>query len=87
VLVAWAVAWAGPAFAQGEAEHYLGAVTYVDEAAVEVSGRRGVFTDQSVVTSDGHSVAPGSVRAGMPAQLEVDPAGRVLELRVTGVVE
>jgi hypothetical protein len=81
------VASIGQGFAQGEPEHYIGTVTYIDPGAVEVSGRRGVFTDQSVVTSDNHGVGRGSVRAGSPAELEVDSAGRVIELRVTGVVE
>jgi hypothetical protein len=72
---------------QGTAPVHVGRITFAGSDAVEVSGRRGTFTEESSVTSAGRSVSRGSLHPGMLAELEVDPEGRVLELRVTGVVE
>ena len=78
---------AAEAFGETDARLYLGTISYVAPGAVEVSGRRAIFAPGSTVTSDGRPVSPGSIQPGMPAELEVDPEGRVIELRVKGVVE
>ena len=87
VVVGLLVSFPGPVRGQGSSRSVFGQITYVAADAVEVSGRRGVLTSESSVVSDGRSVAPGSLHPGMPAEMEVDPVGRILELRVTGVVE
>ncbi|HZR82077.1 MAG TPA: hypothetical protein VFD92_13355 [Candidatus Binatia bacterium] len=91
LVVAIAVAVApflcAPAFAQDDTHQVSGVITWISEDAVEVGGQRGLFEDSSDVRSDGRPVSRASVRAGMPAQMETDAAGRVLELRVNGVVE
>lgn len=76
-----------PVLGQSGNPTYVGRVSYSASDAVEVSGHRGIFTSESTITSDGRSVGRGSVLPGMIAELEVDPEGRVVELRVTGVVE
>lgn len=64
-----------------------GAVEFVSEDAVEVAGQRGVVAESTDVRSDGRSISLASVRRGMAATMELDDAGRILELRVSGVVE
>ena len=64
-----------------------GSVTYVSKDVVEVGGRRGLITNATSIVSDGHPIAIGSVQIGMQAELEIDPAGQALELRVKGAVE
>ena len=64
-----------------------GKVTYIEASAVEVDGVRGLIVPQSSVLSSGREVGIGGVRRGMPARLELDASGRVLELRLSGVVE
>jgi hypothetical protein len=76
-----------PAIAQDEPVRVVGTVTWISEDAVEVAGRRGIFEPGSDVRSDGRTVSKASVRPGMAAEMELDAAGRVLELRVSGVVE
>lgn len=64
-----------------------GQVTWVSPDAVEVAGRRGMISSRTSITSDGRSVSVSSIQVGMPAELEIDPAGQALELRVKGAVE
>jgi hypothetical protein len=64
-----------------------GKITYVEATAVEVDGVRGLIGPKSSVVSGSREVGIVGVRRGMPARLELDAAGRVLELRVSGVVE
>lgn len=64
-----------------------GKITYVEATAVEVDGVRGLIGPKSSVVSGSREVGIIGVRRGMPARLELDAAGRVLELRVPGVVE
>jgi hypothetical protein len=64
-----------------------GAVTWISQDAVEVGGQRGTLGEGSDIRSDQHTVSWSSIRVGMPASMETDAAGRVLELRVSGVVE
>ena len=70
---------------------YVGTVSYISATDVEVSGprgtKRGNFTQESLISSDGRSVFVGSIRRDMPAELEIDEAGRVVSLIVKGVVE
>jgi hypothetical protein len=82
-----AIGVAATAMAQSETQVYYGTVGFVDESSVEVGGERGILANGSSVMSDGHAVSLASVRIGMPATLEVDESGRIIELRVTGVVE
>lgn len=80
---------AAPAAADdgGEVTLVVGAVTWVGSDAVEVSGRRALVTSATSVWSDGREVSLGSVHVGMAAELEIDDAGRAIELRVKGAVE
>ena len=64
-----------------------GSVTYVSKDVVEVAGRRGLISDATSITSDGHPIALASVQIGMPAELEIDPGGEALQLRRKGAVE
>jgi len=64
-----------------------GVVTLVSTNLVEVAGRRGMITTATSITSDGHPVSLGAIQVGMPAELEIDPAGDALDLRVKGAVE
>ncbi len=73
--------------ASSETSTVSGPITWISADAVEVAGRRGVFAAESDIRSDEHTVSWSSIRTGMPASMETDSAGRVLELRVTGVVE
>jgi hypothetical protein len=82
-----AIGVAATATAQSETQVYFGTVGFVDESSVQVGGHRGIMMDGSSVMSDGHVVSLASVRPGMAATLEVDGSGRIIELRVTGVVE
>ncbi len=87
LAIALVIGVAVAATAQSDTRTYFGSVGFVDDEAVEVAGQRGIVTSGSSVVSDGHAVSLGSVRPGMPATLEVDGSGRIIELRVTGVVE
>jgi hypothetical protein len=71
----------------GDVTTVFGSVTFVSKDAIEVDGRRGLITSATSVTSDGHPVSPVSLQVGMPAELEMDPAGNALEVRVKGAVE
>lgn len=64
-----------------------GVVTYLSEAAVEIGGKRMLLTPDSHVTSGGRVISLGSLRRGMVAEADYDEAGRLIELRVNGVVE
>ncbi|MBU6282401.1 hypothetical protein KGQ64_09190 [bacterium] len=65
----------------------VGRITRIDGQTVELGGQRGVLAEGSDVRSDGRSVSAASIRAGMQARMEVDERGRILELRVEGVLE
>jgi len=77
---------AGPARA-ADVTTVAGAVTYITPQVVEVAGRRGLIESSTAITSEGRAVSIAAVQVGMPAELEIDPAGRALELRVKGAVE
>jgi hypothetical protein len=64
-----------------------GAVTWVSTDVVEVAGRRGMITTATSITSEGRGVSLASVVVGMPAEMEIDPSGEALEVRVKGAVE
>jgi hypothetical protein len=90
LLLATALAGASlltPRLVTAESTEVAGTVSWISEDAVEVGGKRGLFAPGSDVRSGGVPVAKSSVRPGMPAEMEVDDGGRVLELRVMGVVE
>jgi hypothetical protein len=87
LAVVLVIGLAGAATAQSETQVYFGTVGFVDDSSVEVAGERGIVTAGSSVMSDGHAVSLASIRPGMSATLEVDGSGRIIELRVTGVVE
>ena len=92
ILLAAAVAGAvsgvaGAAWAASETSTVSGPITWISADSVEVAGRRGILAQGSDIRSDQHTVSWSSIRIGMPASMETDSAGRVLELRVTGVVE
>lgn len=77
-----------PAFADGgEVRWVAGVVTYISPAAVEVNGTRGLLLPDSSIMSERREISLASVRRGMPATMELDEAGRVLELQVRGVIE
>ncbi len=71
----------------GDVTLVVGTVTWVGSDAVEVNGRRALVTSQTSVLSDGRPISLGSVRVGMPGELEINDAGRAIELRVRGTVE
>lgn len=75
------------ASAEEEVRSVSGALAWVSEDAVEIGSTRGLLTSESSIVSRGRQVSIGSLRRGMPATMELDAAGRVLELRVKGVVE
>jgi hypothetical protein len=79
--------WPSPAGADEDVTTVVGSVTWVSQDAVEVAGQRGILSSATDVRSDHHPVSRASIRVGMPASMEIDSGGRVLELRVTGVVE
>jgi len=64
-----------------------GVVTWVSTDVVEIAGRRGLITNATSITSEGRTVSLGAVVVGMPAELETDPSGQALEVRVKGAVE
>ena len=76
-----------PAQAQENLRTVEGKITYIAENAVEVAGVRGLIGPRSSILSSGREITVRSIRRGMPARMELDAAGRVLELRVAGVVE
>lgn len=84
VALAIGLAIASEAGAQTQAR---GVVTYSGDGVVEVGGKRLILTPDSHVTSGGRAISPGSVGRGMVAEAEYDEAGRLIELRVNGVVE
>lgn len=83
-----ASALADSSFALDEAPRVVaGRVARVDGPTIEIGGQRGVLGVESDVRSDGRSVSPASIRAGMQARMEVDSRGHILEIRVDGLVE
>ena len=64
-----------------------GRITYVSKDALEVEGRRILITPESSVISQGRPISRKSLRRGSFAEAEVDPAGRLIELRVNRAVE
>ena len=78
----------GPARVRAEdVTTVVGSVTYVSEDVVEVDGRRGLITNVTSFSSDNHPISKGSIHLGMMAEMEMDPAGVALEVRVKGAVE
>lgn len=65
----------------------VGSVEWISSSAVEVAGRRGRITESTEFASDGRTISLASIRKGMPAELELDGAGRVARLNVSGAVE
>ena len=64
-----------------------GTITYVGDGVVEIGGERILVGPAAEIRSQGRNVSLGSLRRGMPAEAEIDEAGRLIELRVKGVVE
>lgn len=64
-----------------------GTISFVGREAVEVGGRRALVTNETSISSNGRAIALSSLQVGMPAELEIDSAGRALDLRVEGAVE
>lgn len=87
LAIVLAVAGSATAMAQSDPRVYFGTVGFVDDSTVQVGGKRGIMVKGSSVMSDGREVSLSSVRTGMPATLELDASDRIIELRVTGVVE
>ena len=88
VAAALALATLAPWAARAdEVTTVTGAVTFVSTQVVEVDGRRGLLQSDTSITSDGRAVSLAAVQVGMPAELEIDPSGQALELRVKGAVE
>jgi hypothetical protein len=85
--VAGAVAGVSGAGQAAETSTVNGPITWISADSVEVAGHRGILAQGADIRSDEHTVSWTSIRLGMPASMETDSAGRVLELRVTGVVE
>lgn len=80
---------AAAAFGAGAQEErtYRGVLTSVSSSRVVVGGQPALLTPETLVTSDGRVVSAGSLHQGMTAEVDVDGAGRALEVRVRGVVE
>ncbi len=78
---------AGSVLASAETRVGRGAITFVDERSVEVDGLRGRKTPESTVMSEGRAVSWGSLQRGRPASIEIDTAGRLIELNVGKVLE
>ena len=72
---------------EGAPAKYSGRVDYISDSAVEVGGHRGLISSRTVIISDRRAVALSSVCAGMQAEMEVDPDGQVLQLKVEGAIE
>jgi hypothetical protein len=87
VVLLLALILAPQARAQENLRTVEGEITYIAENAVEVAGVRGLIGPRSSILSSGREITVRSIRRGMPARMELDAAGRVLELRVAGVVE
>ncbi|MEW6272525.1 MAG: hypothetical protein AB1689_24875 [Thermodesulfobacteriota bacterium] len=88
MLVAVGTGWAAsPAWSSDDVDVVRGSVTWVSADSVEVGGRRALLTAGTSITSNGREVSLASVVVGAPAELEVDSAGRALEVRVQGAVE
>ena len=64
-----------------------GLVTYVSSDVIEVSGHRGLLFSGTTIMSEGRQVSIGSVRVGMPAELEIGSTGQALTVQVKGAVE
>lgn len=79
-----ALATAAPA---ADVATVTGVVTYVSTDVIEVSGRRGLIFSGTTIVSDGRQVSLGSVRVGMPAELEIGSTGQALTVQVKGAVE
>ncbi|MEO2168866.1 MAG: hypothetical protein ABGY42_12260 [bacterium] len=77
-----------PAFADGDEVRLVsGTVTFVSSTAVEVNGIRALVLSDSSIMSDRREISLASVRSGLPATMEIDASGRLLELQVRGVIE
>jgi len=87
VVLFLALVVAPSAQAQENLRTVEGEITYIAENAVEVAGVRGLIGTRSSILSSGREITVRSIRRGMPARMELDAAGRVLELRVAGVIE
>lgn len=87
VVLFWALFLVPQAQAQENLRTVEGEITYVTANAVEVAGVRGLLGPRSSILSSGREITVHSIRRGMSARMELDAAGRVLELRVAGVVE
>ena len=82
------VGLAAPASADpGDPVTVEGSITWVSDDAVEVNGQRGLLEPSSDVRCEGRSISRSSIHVGMPASMEMDPAGQILELRVEGATE
>lgn len=90
LLVLMVVAGAGGLAGAARAEEptvVSGTISFVSEDAVELGGQRGIIDSSTDVRSGGHPISAAALRRGMRGTMELDAAGRALEIEVTGVVE
>ncbi len=78
---------AGLVAASAETRTAAGLISFVDQHSVEVAGLRGRRTPDSTIMSEGRAVSWGSLQRGRPASIEIDTAGRLIELNVGKVLE
>lgn len=64
-----------------------GKVGAISGDAVWVAGRSGLLGPGSDIRSEGHPASRASIRVGMTVQMEVDAAGRILEIRLPAAPE
>jgi hypothetical protein len=79
-----ALANASAAFAE---YRQSGRISFVSQDVVEIEGARALITPESFVSSDGREISLGSLHPGMVAEVEIDDAGNLIQLRTIGVVE
>ncbi len=77
----------GPVAAEDSPRVVVGRVTRIDADSVMVGDQIGFLRTGSDIRSDGRAVAPTSIRVGMPAEMEIDVTGRILEVRIGSVAE
>ncbi len=65
----------------------VGTITYLDEVSIEVAGTRARRSPDSLAMSDGRTVSWGSLHRGLDATMEIDTAGRLIEVDVGKVLE
>lgn len=87
LCVLLALAFAVPSRAEDEIRTVSGRISWASTDAVEIGGTRGLLTPESGIFSQGRQISVTSLRRGMPATMELDAAGRILEVDARGVIE